>query len=129
MLFAITDTVRKHFPGYESGAYNHPMVRCELFFESARRAMAGSSEEARELWRDVSTQGWMKCIEALEQLNLEALQGKYGELPPERHMAPLHAMIYSIVPMGPTDRALLDLMQETQPVLAEVRKLLPLFGR
>jgi hypothetical protein len=127
MLFAITDTVRKHFPGYQSGAYNHPMVRCELFFVSVGRALHDSPKQVLTDWRDVSTQGWLKCLQALELLNVEAMSGKFGALPAGRCFAPLHAMNYGVSPFGVSNRALWDLVQEAHTLLAEVRSLLPLF--
>jgi hypothetical protein len=126
MLFAITDTVRKHFPGYAAGAYNHPMVRCELFFEAAERALP---QELIQRWRDVSTQGWAACMKALEMLNYEALSGKFGPLPEGKQWVPIHSLLYGAVPDGPVNRALLDEVRAAAPLLAEVRRLLPIFQR
>lgn len=126
MLFAITDAHRKFLGAYEEGAYNHPMVRCELFIEGATRSM-DAADSALELWRTNSTAGWLRCVQALEDLNLDALGGTFGKLPQGIRPAPLHTLIYSAVTGGLTDQAVLDQCREARELMTRVRALLPLF--
>lgn len=69
MIFAVSDAHRKFFGAYDARAYNHPMVRCELFFDSATRALGGD-EAVRERWHANSSQGWVRAVQALENLTL-----------------------------------------------------------
>jgi hypothetical protein len=126
MIFAISDTLRKHYPAYKEGAYNHPMVRCEFFFDAAERAIA-EPEDVKIMWRANSTKGWERCVCALEMLNLEAFSGQFGALPPGKQHVPLHTMLYSASPTGSMHRALRGQLRQTGPLLAEVRRLLPIF--
>jgi hypothetical protein len=123
MLFGIMDVLHKHFPGYEEGSYNHPMVRCELFFSAAEDAL--KEPEDKELWRNVSRQGWSGCVCALEMLNSDAFSGLFGRVPTGKFPALLHSMLYAAP--ATTPGALAHQLREARDLLGEVRKLLPIF--
>ncbi|MEO7995235.1 MAG: hypothetical protein ABI743_12625, partial [bacterium] len=126
MLFAIMDVHRQYFGKYAIGSYNHPMVRCELFFFSVERCLDANPAMAAT-WQANSTEGWRKCVAALEDLTLDAHTGKFGEIPKNVLPRKLHNMNYSATPMGVTDMHTFDLSQEAVALMREVRALLPLF--
>lgn len=125
MLLGMFDVVRKHFPAYAHGAYNHPLLRCELFFSAIDRAVQEPAEVKAKFLHSV-TEGWKRCIHAYDMLTVEAMAGRFGSLPPGRHPAPLHAMLYGVLG-GPTDTALRGLMAEAGTLLTEIRAQLPAF--
>lgn len=128
LVFAITDSHRKFAYAYQQTDYNHPMVRCELFFSSAAKSISGS-EEAKQLWQKTSTEGWMRCIFALNDLTLEAYSGKYGHLPDGVPHAPLHALIYSPGFGDKTDLWTREEMQKSLSLVNKIRAFLPIFTR
>jgi hypothetical protein len=127
MIFAISDAYQKYFGAYDRDSYNHPMVRCELFFHSAQRSIAGL-EDAQQSWVRNSGEGWKKCLMALENLTMDALTGKFGKPPNGAKPAPLHTLNYSCAPFGPTDRETMRKCHEAMDLLLKVRRLLPAFA-
>ncbi len=125
LIFAVTDSHRKFAYGYQQSYYNHPMVRCELFFSSATKSISGS-KEAKQLWQKKSTEGWMKCVFALNDLTREAWSGKYGNLPDGVPHAPLHALLYG-AGFGKTDLWTLEEMQKSLSLVNKIRAFLPIF--
>ncbi|MBI4277568.1 MAG: hypothetical protein HY660_03845 [Armatimonadetes bacterium] len=128
MLFAITDAHRKFLGAYERGAYNHPMVRCEFFLEAAGRSL-DAPKRVRDTWLANSTEGWKRCVQALDDLNLDALRGDFGKLPEGVHPAPLHTLLYSATPVGVTDRATLETLIEAHRLVHRIREHLPIFRK
>jgi len=127
MIFAISDAHQKYFGAYDRDSYNHPMVRCELFLQSAQRAISGP-EGVQQSWVLNSSEGWKKCIMALENLTMDALSGKFGKLPEGVTPAPLHTLNYSGVPLGPTDWETMRKCREATNLLLKIRRLLPVFA-
>lgn len=128
MVFAITDTHQKYFGAYDEGSYNHPMVRCELFLNSANHCLKNVPESVKELWVANSTEGWKRCILALENLTMDALLGKFGKLAEGVQPAPIHTLNYSATPNGATDRETLRKCKLAYKLMWDVRKLLPVFA-
>jgi hypothetical protein len=125
MLYGVLDTNQRTFAGYRAGSYNHPMVRCELFFNAVERAL-DAPEEVLEHWRGVSFQGWSRCVAALNHFSVDAMGGKFGPWPAEAKPVPLHSLLYG-VPGGPTNAALYDLVVDAEALMARARKCLPFF--
>ncbi len=126
MLLGISDATRKYYGAYDDGHHNHPLIRCELFFESGERAIRGS-EEIKAAWRENTNEGWLRCLVALEILNWEAVAGKFG-LVPRKHQGPLHPQ-YGAVSRGPINYGILERVRQAAALRDEVRKLLPIFNR
>ena len=128
MVFAITDTHQKYFGVYDEGSYNHPMVRCELFLNSADNCLKNVPESVMEQWVTNSTEGWKRCVLALENLTMDAWSGKFGKLAEGVQPAPIHTLNYSATPNGATDRETLRKCKLAYKLMWNVRKLLPIFA-
>jgi hypothetical protein len=126
MIFAISHTYNKFFGKYDAGNYNHPMVRCELFFNSIHQRLHGSP--FIEPWLSASSEGFSKCVLALDQLNFEIATGRFGKVPDFKNLVLYHTLQYSTTQGGPTDYYTQKKCQEAIRLRNEVRKLLPFFG-
>lgn len=129
MIYAISDAHQKHFSAYENSTYSHPMVRCELFFSSVERAMSSSTDEAKKLWLQNSTEGWRRCIWAFNDLSKDAMAGKFGPRPDGVPRSPLHTLLYSMSPMSTAERIMLEDCDKAMKLMYKVRKLLPAFNK
>jgi len=130
MIYAISDSQRKFFAAYDEGSYNHPMVRCELFFSGVQRAMRTSTTEVKESWLEVSTEGWKRCVLAFYDLNIDAMKGKYGPRPEGVPFSPLHTLLYGASPeLSAGERVMLDKCKQATELMHKIRKHLPLFNR
>lgn len=129
MIYAISDSHQKYFGAYKGGPYEHPMARCELFFSGVRRAMSTSTAEAKELWTVNSTEGWRRCIWALNDLTMDAMSGKFGQIPEGVPQSPLHTLLYGAANVSLGERVMLDDCKKATELMYKVRKLLPLFNR
>jgi hypothetical protein len=125
-VFAISDTHRRFFGGYDDGAYNHPMVRCELFFDAVLRSLDGP-ETWRETWHQESTEGWKRAVLALENVGIDAVKAKFGHRPKGAPAAPLHTLSYSVTPFGPTNMEIARKSRAAHELMWKVREHLPIF--
>lgn len=110
LIFAISD--------------NHPMVRCERFFQEAQKCL-DAPEEVKQAWNVTSGEGWKRCVMALGNLTADSWSGKFGAVP-SHAPSPLHALMYG-VPFGPTNLEMLRKAQQAERSMWKVRKLLPMF--
>jgi hypothetical protein len=127
MIFAITDTHQKYFGVYDEGSYNHPMVRCELFLNSADHCLKNVPESVMQQWVANSSEGWKRCVMALENLTMETWSGKFGKLAEGVMPAPIHTLNYSATPNGVTNRETLRKCKQAYKLMWKVRKLMPIF--
>lgn len=111
--------------GYSTGHYNHPIVRCGHFLRAAARAM-GDKHQVK-MWRQESINGWRKCMDAVDVINLHAIAGTFGQRPPDKAWLPVHAMLYGQSRRGPETCRLRWRLRDAERAAAEVRRLLPLF--
>ena len=92
--------------------------------------MSTSITEVKQSWLDVSTEGWKRCVLAFYDLNLDALEGKYGPRPEGVPFSPLHTLLYGASPaLSYGEHVMLDKCKEATELMHKIRQHLPLFNR
>lgn len=92
LLFSLYDPRRKYLRAYDQDRYIHPLVRRHLVIESANHELYSSVEFSKwlELWNKNELHGWIECMYALNDLNVDCMSGKYGSLEGHQFTFPVH---------------------------------------
>lgn len=125
MLFGIFDTHRKFLGAYDTGEYNHPVVRREIFALGMMRSFNGP-DDIRDILLRSHDEGWQRCVFAFTDLNLDAMQGTFGDMPAGYIEGPLQSLLYG-TPGGAASKVEMDLIKTAKENMQLVRKFLPVF--
>lgn len=108
LLMGIFDSHKKFVGIYQHGDYNHPLIRLEIIRKGAYDYMRMNAAGQTALWHRAELEGWTRAIHAFWDLNVEALSGKFGDLPGGALAYPLQALNYGIGAAAPILQRILN---------------------
>ncbi len=126
VIMALFDAQKKFVGLYDQGDYNHPLIRREVFAHACRNEVSLRGKDFLDLWQQNELQGWRRAVDALAELNLESMGGKFGEIGKDKLAYPLQALNYGIGASFPVLQKILD---EGHALLGEVKSQVAAFNK
>lgn len=92
MLYGLYEPRRKYIGAYDNDdSYTHPLVRRQLAVRSANSRLKYSEfSQLLPVWHQAELEGWVRCIQALNCMNMDCWEGKYGTYDADRLIFPVH---------------------------------------
>lgn len=126
LILAIFDAQKKFLGFYDNGDYNHPIIRREVFADACRNEAGSRGKEFLDFWTELEMQGWKRAVEALADLNFEAMGGKFGKIDEGKLAYPLQALNYGA---GFAFSFMQDLFNDANTLLKDVKDQLREFNK
>ncbi|MET9507813.1 hypothetical protein ABZX62_04910 [Streptomyces flavidovirens] len=79
MLFSMYDTHRATVFNYDEGSYPHPLIRYEHTHEATLEAIKSFAPDLLETVVQSTELGWLRCNQAISELENACLFGEYGK--------------------------------------------------
>ncbi|MEO6731647.1 MAG: hypothetical protein ABIN01_10555 [Ferruginibacter sp.] len=90
LIFSLYDPRRKYLLAYDRNLYTHPLVRRHLIFQASDDRLKERGPELHNHWQANELHGWTKCMQALNDLNLDCLKGDFGPVDLSKNIFPIH---------------------------------------
>lgn len=89
MLYSLYDPERKYLYAYDEDRYTHPLVRREMTLNFIERVVSIFFPDKFDDLMNNVLYGWEKCIWAVNDMNLDAMSGRFGEIEPNKLYFPI----------------------------------------
>ncbi len=126
VIMALFDAQKKFVGFYDRGDYNHPMIRREVFAEACQNEVSSEGKEFLSFWQDIEMQGWKRAVDAFADLNIEAMEGRFGKIDKGKLAYPLQALNYG---MGASFFTLGKTLEEGNALLGELKEQIAAFNK
>ncbi len=80
MLYSLYDPERKYLYAYDKDRYTHPLVRREMSIDFIRKIVSLLFPDMLDHVMENVKHGWMRCLWAINDMNLDAMSGKFGKI-------------------------------------------------
>lgn len=124
-ILSMFDAHKKFVGFYDEGDYNHPLIRREVFSYALRKEVSLQGKALLEFWQIHEGQGWTRAVDALADLNLDAMKGKFGKIEEGKLAFPLQALNYG---MGASFPVLEEILEQAKELIEEVKAQLTAFN-
>lgn len=126
VIMSMFDAHKKFVGFYDEGDYNHPLIRREVCACAMRNQVSLRGKEFMDFWQVQEVEGWKRAVEALTDLNLDSVQGKFGQVTDFTRAASLSALNYG---MGASFPILEEMLKEANELIEDVKAQLTAFNK